>query len=69
MAIDRSKKLLVQIKDIIDFTGMSEDTIKKMAETVGFPARKLNGTWYSSTEAIEQWMMDQCYPKAKKKMP
>lgn len=68
MAVERSKKLLVQIQDIVDFTGISVDTIKKMVETVGFPAKKLNGSWYSSTDAIEEWMLDSCYPARRKKV-
>jgi predicted DNA-binding transcriptional regulator AlpA len=63
---ERSKKLLVQMQEIVDFTGIAKVTIKKMHETVGFPAKKLNGTWYSSTDAIEQWMFNNCYPAKKK---
>ena len=59
--MERSEKLLVQMKDIVDFTGISENTIKKMIDQVGFPARLLNGTWYSHTDAIEDWMYDNCY--------
>ncbi len=68
MAVEKSKKLLVQMQDIEDFTGISSETIKRMVDQVGFPARKLNGTWYSSTDAIEQWMFDSCYSKKLKKI-
>lgn len=59
----RSDKLLVQISEIVAYTGISESTIKKMVKEVGFPARKFLGTWYSSTEAIEDWMYENCYKK------
>lgn len=61
----RSSKLLVQIQEIVEYTGISESTIKKMVAEVGFPARKFLGTWYSSTEAIEDWMYENCYKKKK----
>ena len=70
MAVEKSKKMLVQIQDIVDFTGISADTIKKMVDTVGFPARKFNGMWISTTDAIEQWAFDNCYSvKKRKKKP
>ena len=64
-AMKRSSKLLVQIQDIVDYTGISESTIKKMVVEVGFPARKFLGSWYSSTDAIEDWMYENCYKKKK----
>lgn len=63
----KSNKLLVQIKEISEFTGISETTLKNMVEVVGFPAVKLNGTWYSNTDAIEDWMYDNCYPVSRRK--
>jgi len=67
MSIERSRTLLIQIQDIVEYTGISEPTIVKMVKTVGFPAKKLNGTWYSSKEAIDDWMYDSCYPGGKKR--
>jgi len=67
MTITKSKKLLVQMQDIVDFTGISEPTIKKMVEKVGFPAKKFSGSWYSTTDVIEDWMFNNCYPGGKVK--
>lgn len=65
MTIKKSNKLLVQISEIVEYTGISEQTIKKMVVEVGFPARKFLGSWYSSTDAIEDWMYENCYKKKK----
>jgi predicted DNA-binding transcriptional regulator AlpA len=67
MTVESSKKLLVQLSDICDFTGLSKATIKEMVNKVGFPAQKLNGTWYSTTDAIEDWMYAHCMNAAKVK--
>lgn len=56
MTTQRSNKLLIQMQEICDFTGLDKDTVRKLIEKCGFPAQKLEGTWYSHTEAIEDWM-------------
>ena len=56
MNTKKSTKILAGMSQICAFTGLSEPTVKSMIDKVGFPAKKLNGTWYSHTDAIEDWL-------------
>ena len=60
MSIKKSDKLLVGLPQICEFTGLSRNTILKMHKKVRFPMKKLEGTWYSHTQAIEEWMYSEC---------
>jgi predicted DNA-binding transcriptional regulator AlpA len=65
--MNKSDKLLVQIQEIADFVGLSVKTVKKLAENNDMPADKIDGTWYSHKDAIEQWIFERCYSKKKLK--
>lgn len=60
-----SEKWLGGISEIAKYARTSETTVKKMIAEVGFPARKFLGTWYSNTDAIDDWMYESCYKKKK----
>ncbi len=53
-----AKQILTGLKEICDYTGMSETLVLKLIRGARFPARKTeeqSGTWISSTEAIDKW--------------
>ena len=77
MTLARSKKILIGMQEIVDFTGISKENIRRMSEPTPeelkkepvprFPAEKILGTWYAHTDAIEDWLFDRCYPPGRKK--
>ncbi len=53
-----AKQILTGLKEICNYTAMSETLVLKLIRTARFPARKTEeqgGTWISSTEAIDKW--------------
>ncbi len=52
------RKILSSIKEIANYTAMSEGLILKLIRTAGFPARKTaggNGIWISNKDGIDEW--------------
>lgn len=41
--------------EISDYFNRSSPTILKLIKNSGFPAKKLNGVWESSTTLIDNW--------------
>jgi hypothetical protein len=41
--------------EITSYVNRSAPTVLKLIKTSGFPAKKLNGVWESSTVLIDKW--------------
>ena len=52
------RQILTGMKEIAEYTGMSEGLILKLIQTARFPARKTadsEGIWISNAESIDKW--------------
>jgi predicted DNA-binding transcriptional regulator AlpA len=52
------KGIITGMKNIIEYSGLSEPTILYLIENASFPAKKTkldSGTWISNTSAIDEW--------------
>jgi len=54
------KGILTGMKEIADYTGLSEPTIYALIRDYGFPARRTTGensggVWISNTDMIDKW--------------
>ncbi len=52
------RKILTSIKEIANYTSLSEGLILKLIRTAGFPARKTagaSGIWISNKDGIDEW--------------
>ena len=48
-------KNLTGTKEIHDYVRRSWETIERWIKEEGFPAKKLDGVWESSTDLIDEW--------------
>lgn len=50
--------IITGMKEIIDYSGLSESVIVYLIQEASFPAKKTKGdagTWISNTDAIDEW--------------
>lgn len=50
-------KILVGMKAVCEYTGRSENTIKKWTKEQNFPAVLIEGRWESNTALIDAFML------------
>lgn len=46
---------LCGMKDVCDYLGKSEKTVRRLIACDGFPATKIGGEWVSDKELIMHW--------------
>jgi predicted DNA-binding transcriptional regulator AlpA len=54
------RQILTGMKEMCEYTGLSEDNLRFLIRNCKFPARKLkddDGVWISNTSAIDEWSM------------
>ena len=55
MAIGQSKKILVTMQEIVDYTGRNKKTVEGLIAAHNFPAIKDQGRWTANTDLIDRW--------------
>jgi hypothetical protein len=56
MVEEKNEDMLDGIKGIGVYMDRSRDTVLKLIHREGLPAKKIDGRWYSSREAIKKWL-------------
>lgn len=49
---------LLTLKEICEYAGFSENTLRRMVKKEGLPAKKIGGTWVSDKGKIDKWRLE-----------
>ena len=51
------------MKAICNYAGKSENTLRKLIQDEGFPAKKVGGEWMSDTGLVDAWRLEKVVSK------